>query len=242
MKTPLKFLSAVSLITLIFLTRAQALQLQVHQGPIPDSGEVYDALLKYVFGSPVVQSPLTYVPNGADPHPLRPECRPYEFERQIMRASLSTQEQYKRYQDFFKECGTELSANAPTGLLSLLIFTRVAYDINKNANIQQVTLHLKDGTLIPALFAIKDRTKKRPFIIVRCGLTCDGDGTPTNKSYLINLFDSSPFNILILGSHTGPNVTKMNHALYFGGYNEALEMVETADWLKSSSEYKDLIS
>ncbi len=189
---------------------------------------------------PNQRSLLSYLPDGSSTAPVDPTCDPKQLDQKI-RPNQTTQEKAAIYNEYFNRCDLQLRNGNFTGLLALIRFIQLDYQAGSTRWVKpilpQYSTEISDGYI-----AIKSDGKKRPFIILKCGLFCEGEIGGSTNNYLISLFDQSPFNILIIGNHTGNNWIMNNRALRFGGFDEALEVLETALWLRESSPYKDLIS
>ncbi len=58
-------------------------------------------------------------------------------------------------------------------------------------------------------------------MISKCGVFCDVTESPGSLSIAMNLFDQSPFNIILVSNHTGAKHIQNNASLFMGGYYEA---------------------
>lgn len=176
-------------------------------------------------------------PKGAIP----PDCHPHEFQR-LAAAHYQNAFQYgqdvKRY---FNRCTAFLRQGQTKGLLGLLKFAMTEYDLSRNPLIKHQSVKLSDGSLIDSYIGVKDHWVKRPWVLVKCGVFCDISSSDSSLNFLINLFDQSPFNVIFLSNHTGNLHIKTNHHLMVGGFYEAYDFYDIANWLKFESPYKDTV-
>ncbi len=173
---------------------------------------------------------------------LRPECDPFYAEEKILKHSSTNEELYKKLNEYFEKCGSDLSKDSAKGLIGLLRFSSTDYSFFKNPKVQKVAIELSDKTIVPGVLALKDTVTPRPFIIYRCGVFCAAEETASMKNYLMNFFDQSPFNVLFLANNTGIDYIKMNGKFTFGGNAEGPETLAIGEWIKHQSPFKNLVS
>ncbi len=181
------------------------------------------------------------VPLGSTTAPVPPECHPLEFQTQAL-SNYQSADQYAKFtKDYISKCSQFLTRGNVLGLAGLLKLITIQYDLSKNKNLTKVTLTLSDGSKLDSLIGVKDLNTKRPWVIMKCGVFCDIDSSATGKSFIINFFDQSPFNIIFLSNYTGIDHIKENHSLRLGGFYEAYDLYDVARWLKYESPYKNTV-
>jgi hypothetical protein len=182
------------------------------------------------------------IPDGVNLRPVSPDCEPRRVEERILREAQNPQDVYKMYNNYFKNCEEELSLTSPKGVAGLIRFSQAQYRFTDHPQIKTLDIQLANGTRIPAVLALKPGNEKRPFVVVKCGVFCSADESSSTKNYLMNLFDESPFNILLLANRTAYNFIQKNNYFSIGGDAEGYETSLVGKWLLEESPYKDLIS
>lgn len=183
----------------------------------------------------------TWTPTGAQQNPVRRDCHPRKFEDRYLAFNGTEREKLELMRDYFANCGESLSRNQHKGFLSLLALEKAQYKIFDNPNIQPVRLSFANGESLTGYLGLKADGLSRPFVVIRCGLTCGAGESASTKAFTSHLFDQSPFNILVLASHTSEGNARDNHRLVFGGYYEAQEMHEVGKWIRFAAPFRHLV-
>lgn len=182
------------------------------------------------------------IPDGLSAKAIHPQCDPRRFEESLLSKKLSTSQFASLARSYFVRCQGELTENNSTGLLALLAFTQKKYYFLSHPQIRKDFITLKDGIKVPAIFAIKDDSRPRPLVVVRCGVFCSAGQTSSLMNYMMNLFDQSPFNVVFLSSQTGMDYIYTNSRVSMGGWSEGYETLEVGSWLRNKWQYRDRIS
>ncbi|WII71374.1 hypothetical protein QJS83_12965 [Bdellovibrio sp. 22V] len=182
------------------------------------------------------------VPDGLSSKDMSPECDPRRFEDSVVGKKLSTAQYYKTAKSYFKKCGSELTKNSTTGILGLLKFSKYQYPFLSHPQIKEFLVKLPNGTRIPGILALKQDPRPRPLVIVKCGVFCSAGPTASMKSYMMHLFDQSPFNVLLLANQTGMDYIYLNKTVTLGGWSEGYEAIEIGKWMQEKWEHRDRIS
>lgn len=195
--------------------------------------KVEDAAVRGVFSS----EPS----DGLSLSDISPGCDPRRFEDSVIGKKITNKQYYSLAKKYFEKCGAELSANGSKGLLGLLKFSYVNYPFLQNPLVKRIQIKV-GGAVIPGIIALKEDPRPRPFVIVRCGVFCSADEGTSMKSFMMHLFDQSPFNVLLLANQTGEDYVTTNGKVSMGGWTEGYETMEVGKWLLEKSEYRDRIS
>lgn len=183
-----------------------------------------------------------WIPHGGLISAVPPRCRPEVWEMQIKSLELSPRDFSVQVQKYFDQCGPYLNSRAPQGILSLLDFSLVSYPILENSRIQAFSFETQKGRYLNGFIGVKDQTP-RPWVLLKCGVFCEAN--PNNisiKNYVINLFDQTPFNLIVLGNRTGEDYIANNKVFSMAGYDESEDLLEVAEWLRTQSSKKELVS
>lgn len=181
-------------------------------------------------------------PVGNSNSPLKPECSLLFLENDLLNKAKNTNEFSNLVSNYVKKCEKQLQAKSNNGLLGLLEFSSYNYPFFNNRRVSYTKISLPSGLVVPAVLAIKDEYKKRPWIVIKCGVFCGADETASTKGYLMNFFDQAPFNVVILANRTSADYIKANRFVSMGGWDEGREVWEVGYWLKNLSNYKGIIS
>lgn len=182
------------------------------------------------------------IPDGLSAKAIHPKCDPRRFEESLLAKTLTTSQFAKIAKDYFVRCQGELTENNSKGMLALLAFTQKKYYFLSHPGIHKEMITLKDGTKVPAVFAVKSDSRPRPLVVVRCGVFCSAGQTSSLMNYMMHLFDQSPFNVVFLSSQTGMDYIYSNSRVSMGGWSEGYETLEVGSWLRNKWQFRDRIS
>lgn len=191
---------------------------------------------------PTAKGLFEEVPDGLSTKDIKPECDPRRFEDSVIGKKLSTAQYYETVKKYFSKCSGELTRKSTLGVLGLLKFSNFQYPFLSHPQVKEFLIKLPDGTRVPGILALKQDPRPRPLVIVRCGVFCSAAQTASMKSYLMHLFDQSPFNVLMLANQTGMDYIYYNKKVTMGGWSEGYESIEIGKWMREKWEYKDRIS
>lgn len=226
------------LFLILFLTNSLT-----YATPDSDSPQLAEDVIHYnntdTPATPMVS--MKFVPLGDLRSAVPTECHPLEYINGILKKNY-TPEQYSTYaNNYFTHCSSFLQKGNTQGLQGLLQFGKVSYNLEENPRLKKYLHTLSDGSKIETLIGLKDQLNKRPWVILKCGVFCDINKSAASLSFIINFFDQSPFNIILLSNHTGKKHIQFNASLKIGGYYESYDYFDVARWLRSESPYKDTI-
>lgn len=172
-------------------------------------------------------------PTGANKYVTGPECSK-ESLRDVIWQQSTARGQGQAINAWIDRCGTQIgSALSRHSMIPLIKFATVDYDFLDNPNIHSVRATMPDGRILTGFIALKPDGKPRPFIIGKCGALCDAEQSTTHRSFMMHLFDESPFHVLSLGNVTGADFQIMNKAFSVGGFDEGRQLFQMAQLLKS---------
>lgn len=184
---------------------------------------------------------LSVVPTGSIDKLIDPKCDPKEFETSVLKIKQS-KEYFAALNSYFQKCGNTLAKKGSTGLGSLLNYAQIEYPFFQHPLVKKFSIKLDSGVTVPAILAMKNDSKPRPLVIFRCGSFGSAGESSSPINFLIQLYDQTPFNVLIIASKTGMDYMKTNHFFSIGGWEEGFESVQVANWMKDKWEFKDRIS
>lgn len=180
------------------------------------------------------------IPDGTNPHTISPACDPHRLEDAALSKKLTTAQYYKVVQNYFAKCQAELSSK--TGIGALIEFSRFQYLFFQNPQVKKFPVKLDDGTIVPAILALKQDPRPRPLVVIRCGVFCSAVQSTAVMSYMIHMFDQAPFNVLFLANQTGMDYIYANKKVTLGGWSEGYESLMVGKWMQEKWELRDRIS
>jgi len=185
---------------------------------------------------------FSWTPNGKRPRQLPPTCSTDLLSTSIAKAQTPSQRQIEMA-NYFKNCKKYLEFLGDSGLSAIIQQSNIDYNYLDNKKVKTIEITLPTGIKISGIIALQDRTTRRPFIVIQCGIVCDSNDSSSQRWPLMHLFDESRFNVLILGSSTSAEFGIKNKMTVTGGYQEGIHLYQIAQWLKSeASQLNNLIS
>jgi predicted alpha/beta-fold hydrolase len=181
---------------------------------------------------------LGWTPTGEYNADLAPECHYEHLSRIIQNENGQTSDLANDIQGWQQQCEAQLSRTHTNNIGILLQFDNVNYDLVQN-NIKKLKFDFDDGRAMKGLMALKPG--KRPLVIFQTGVFNDAEDGGVVRNYFMNLYDETPFSVLVLGSNTGAEYVKDNHILTMGGFDEGREIAKIAEMLAADPKYKDQI-
>ncbi|MGE0633486.1 MAG: alpha/beta hydrolase family protein [Pseudobdellovibrionaceae bacterium] len=239
---------AFILMTLIPLTFAQAQDIGIinaspNKRAVEASLDPIDFIVKGAPPEEKVQGrELIPIVDGTHMSPLEVDCLPQKMEDEILAKRAQGPGWGAEFRKYFERCGKRLTDNRLQGLLALGLFALNKYDFANNSSLHPVFAETSDGVQTFGYLGIKKGSTPRPLLIVKCGLYCSAVPSTSTRNYMMNLFDESPFHILLLANYSAPEHVSHNRELVFGGYAEAQGLIELADWAKKLAPFKSKVS
>ena len=172
-------------------------------------------------------------PDGNNISEMTPRCRP-ELIESLAQQSGSISVTSGELEGRLAECTDVLGRGLSKGMGAMTRLVRVRYHAQKNPNIREVLVTLKNGIRVSGLLGLKNDSRKRPFVIAQCGVMC-GINDPMASMLVMQVFEETPFNVLVLENQTSLDYARKNRVLKAGGIEEGLAIVEIALNLKSEA-------
>lgn len=168
-------------------------------------------------------------------------CAAADLEKLIMETMDDYRLQGEEIQSFFDRCKRSMVGMSSGRYKSILRLALIRYKMMNHPGIRSVLIQLPGGSVVRGLLALKPDARKRPLVIVKCGIMCNVDDAESLRFMLMHLYDESPFNILAVGNISGSDYQKDNGHFAMGGFFEGIQLIDLANWLRSST-LKDKIS
>ncbi|WP_413575614.1 alpha/beta hydrolase family protein [Bdellovibrio sp. HCB290] len=182
------------------------------------------------------------VPKADNNKDIAPSCDPKFFEDKLLSVQRSPHEHAKLIKQYMQSCQSELAHNSPKGLLSLAKMALDEYRFFKHPQVKTLNIPLENGVIVPAIVGLKKDPRPRPLVVMKCGVFCGADQNAFMKTFLIQLFDLSPYNVVLLANQTGLDYLKVNGHFSLGGWSEGYESLIAGKWLREKWEHRDRIS
>lgn len=166
-----------------------------------------------------------------------PECSGTEFRRRVLKPEAPVFSEVARtYEDFLKRCAPEMETgwndiftNAATSMI-------LQMEPNRHPFARHVMFKMPNGILLKGLLFMKGDQKKRPLIIFRTGIFSNTQNFNPERFLVMQGFEQSPFNMLVLESMSGSEFVKHNEAFAWGGFDEGLQNFLIARELQNAKE------
>jgi len=130
---------------------------------------------------------------------------------------------FESLDDYFRSCEEILKNDSIFSYFQGLRTMTIRLSPEHHPFLQRVVFHLPDGVRLKAYLALKDTQKKRPLVILRLGLFAHIEQFQNERFLFTQMFEQSPFNMLIVENTSGTDFIKNNTRLSVGGFEEALQ-------------------
>lgn len=173
-----------------------------------------------------------------DPQDTLPELS-QDCSATILQANLAKSVTAQTYNDVFKSyarrCESEYVQAYRPPYLGLLGIFAMKYSVNQNPFLRRTVIHLPNGQKLKAVLALKDQ-KRRPFVIVRMGITGNIEEAYAERFFYHHLFERGFYHLLMLENLTSTDFIHNNQVMDFGGISEAYQNVWLAQKMQSPEE------
>jgi hypothetical protein len=173
-------------------------------------------------------------PSGANNYPASPACQKEVIAEALWKNSASVKAQAAAINAWANRCDAEIADPVLRhSYWPLIDFARVDYHFHENKRIYFVRATLPDGRALTGYVAMKPGNTPRPLIIAKCGALCNAEQSVTHRSFMMHLYDESPFHVLTLANNTGSDFQIENGALALGGFDEGRQLYQIAKLIRS---------
>lgn len=161
-------------------------------------------------------------------------CDPELWSQRLLDPLLSNvQLQGALLQKYFQDCDKELKTHSSSTFLKMMT---MRMDFKNHPFLHRVKVHLPGDIRLRGLLALKGDRKKRPMVVLRLGIFGGTEELLAERYLLLQLFEQSPFNLLILDNMSSPEFIADNSRFSFGGYDEGLQNIIVAKYLRDPLE------
>ncbi|MFN7824651.1 MAG: hypothetical protein ACK5P6_04750 [Pseudobdellovibrionaceae bacterium] len=133
-----------------------------------------------------------------------------------------------------ENCDPEIQSGWNNFLVNTLGSMWIQFDVFKHAYAHHVLFHLPGGVKLKGYLGLKDTSQARPLIIIRAGVFSTMSQFFPERFLFQQLFEQSPFNVLLLESLSGAEYNARNQRSAFGGFEEGQQNFLVARLFKDS--------
>jgi predicted alpha/beta-fold hydrolase len=194
---------------------------------LPDSAQVKST---YPWWAKALQFEfLKFDPKGR-PVPMLKECDPDLVVPEEHQDSLGWVKSY------LQRCEPELETRWIDPISNTLLTVGLKLSPASHPFAHHVMFHLPGGVNVKGLLGLKSDGVKRPLVILRLGIFSNTLEFFPERFLFMQLFEQSPFNILVLESLSGSEFVEHNETFSIGGVEEGLQNFWIAKQLQNSNE------
>lgn len=152
-----------------------------------------------------------------------PNCDPRRIQDVALGPEVSADQLPSLFELTWKECEREWETgwnSFVTNSLGMMLFQLhpTQYPFGR-----QVVFHLPNNMKVQGFLAMKPDGKRRPLVIFRTGLFSNTHEFYPERSLFLQMFEQSPFHVLVLESSTGSEFLKNNTSWAVGGFDEGIQ-------------------
>lgn len=128
----------------------------------------------------------------------------------------------QKFIKYISQCGQKIQTGPTDIFTNFFRLMMVNWSPLNHPWLKPATFELPRGTKVKAWLGFKDK-KKRPLIIFRPGIFSSLDQLGAESAFLIQLYEQSSFNIIILEGHSSPDFIDKSPQLVFAGLDEGID-------------------
>ncbi len=178
---------------------------------------------------------LKWDPTGVWSTNISSQCDPTRWQQQVL-SSSAVNTSALSVVDFFNKCETQLKTGHSSSGANIIEPMTLQLHPESYPFARHVVFHLPKNVELRGLLALKPDFKKRPLIIFRAGIFANTKEFFPERSLFMQIFEQSPFNLLLLESLSGVEFAQHNSSVSLGGFDEGLQNFLIAQQLQKSSE------
>lgn len=164
------------------------------------------------------------------------QCDPLRWQTQVMQTPLSDEHWSRDFEKFLHECDSHWETGRQGLLVNMLGMISLKMHPNRYPYGRHVIFNLPNGVKLKGLLAMKTDSKKRPLILFRTGIFSNTQEFYPERFLFFQMFEQSPFNVLVLESSSGSEFLKHNSSYAIGGFDEGLQNFLIARQLQKPEE------
>lgn len=187
----------------------------------------------YPFFAKLIRTDLfKFTPTGSSQE-LSSDC---QFRRQLATYLAPSTPILRPIGDFLQRCQGEMETGWNDMVSNAYVTDFIKLDPNHHPYARHVVFHLPNGIKLKGLLALKGDDRPRPLVILRLGIFSNTQEFFPERYLFLQLFEQSPFNMLILESLSGSEFLHNNTQYALGGMDEGLQNFQVAQALTRANE------
>ncbi len=187
--------------------------------PYFDEGHEQEIWILKLIRSPWFQ----WAPNGK-PRWTSQACSAHAFQKKILQETGNEFSQIAEgFENYLKKCSPEFETGWNDILTNAAGSMILQMEPNRHPYARHVMFNLPNKIKLKGLLFLKGDQKKRPLIVFRTGIFSNTQNFNPERFLVMQGFEQSPFNMLILESMSGSEFVKHNEAFAWGGFDEGLQ-------------------
>lgn len=158
-------------------------------------------------------------PSGEGDAPANPACDP----QTLGSKAISSAQYLSELESYFQKCEPQLRTSQRDLISNTweTLFLRLHPSSHPVA--RHVMFHMPGGVKLKGLLGLKADGKPRPLVILRLGIFSNTEEFFPERYLFMQLFEQSPFHILVLESLSGSEYVKHNSSFALGGFEEGFQ-------------------
>lgn len=133
--------------------------------------------------------------------------------------------------EYLNQCEDEVQVTANFAPLQIYKLFNMKFQQHEHPYMRRVMIELPNGVKVKGLLGLKGDNQPRPLVIVRGGVHSTIDEMPPERFLAMQLFEQSPYHVLMLGNMTGLDFIEHNSKFAYGGFDEGLQNIQIAKLL-----------
>lgn len=187
----------------------------------------YPSWLSALITGPFAPNPL------AERQGFTPECSPQVLSQRLQDPRLkSVQLQGALLQRYFSQCREAIQTGVRSDWHHVLRTLALRWSPQEHPFFHRVVLHFSPSVRLKGYLALKGDLKPRPFVVFRLGVNASAEEFFGEKSFVMQLFEQGPFNLLVLENTTSPDFIANNPRFSMGGFDEGIQNIKLAQFLR----------
>lgn len=173
---------------------------------------------------PIQSEWLKLTPLGK-PRPTSAACDVRIWQKEFLASEKfkTFKEQAQSIREYTEKCRVDFETGTTGPLLNMIGSLFLRFEPRNYSYGRHVLFHFQNGLKLKAYLALKGDNKKRPFVIFRSGIFSNTEEFMAERAFFFQMFEQSPFNMLVIESATGTDYTRNNEYFSIGGFDEGLQ-------------------
>ena len=142
----------------------------------------------------------------------------------------------KNIDEYIRRCDKQLQSGWSSSAVTTYLTMMLKLQPEKHPYGRFVILHLPNGNRLKGFLALKGDAVKRPLVILRLGIFSNVTAFLPERFMFLQLFEQSPFNVLVLESNSSREFIVRNKTLALGGFDEGIQNFLIAKKLQEPTE------